>query len=196
MIQNIIKNYSENIKLSLMIRHGDRDKIPHGSFGNEVMLNEKGKLNSLKFGESIKQLNVNKILSSPVGRCVQTAEYIRKGYGRNIEIIETSALGNPGLHICDPIVAEDFFLKSGFDEVYERFTREIDIPGIANRFDLNSNMTNFITKESDKNGITIFITHDMIIAMYHYSLNKTIYTKQDWVNYLAGLILKNGNCEE
>lgn len=80
MIQETLNHYSETSKLSLLIRHGDRDKIPQGSFGNEILLNEKGKQNSIKFGESIKEMKVNKILTSPVDRCIQTAEYIAKGY--------------------------------------------------------------------------------------------------------------------
>jgi hypothetical protein len=52
--------YSESNKLSLLIRHADRDKIPAGSFGNEVMLNEAGKINALNFGETLSDLKINK----------------------------------------------------------------------------------------------------------------------------------------
>ena len=92
MKQEIIKHYSDENRLSLLIRHADRDQIPEGSFGNEVLLNETGKENSLKFGESLSELKVNRIFTSPVGRCVQTAEQISKGYGKSIDIIETTAL--------------------------------------------------------------------------------------------------------
>ena len=40
-----------NEKISLLLRHADRDDIPQGSFGNEVLLNEKGKQNARSFGE-------------------------------------------------------------------------------------------------------------------------------------------------
>jgi hypothetical protein len=36
----------------------------------------------------------------------------------------------------------------------------------------------------------------MIIAMYHYCLNKMIYTPENWVNYLSGITLKNGGYEK
>ncbi|GHT45132.1 hypothetical protein AGMMS49965_21820 [Bacteroidia bacterium] len=99
MVEQIQKHYSESNKLSLLIRHADRNKIPSGSFGNEVMLNETGKANALKFGEALSDLKINKIMTSPIGRCVQTAEFIAKGYGQAIDIIETKALGAPGLRI-------------------------------------------------------------------------------------------------
>lgn len=53
MLTQIQKQYSESDKLSLLIRHADRDKIPTGSFGNEVMLNETGKANALKSALSV-----------------------------------------------------------------------------------------------------------------------------------------------
>jgi broad specificity phosphatase PhoE len=196
MIKETIKHYSEKSKLSLLIRHGDRDKIPSGSFGNEILLNEKGIQNSLKFGESLASMKINKILTSPVGRCVQTAEFIAQGYGKSIEIIETTALGAPGLHINDGKVAGEFYLNVGFDEMYRRYLNEIEIPGIPPANEINQSITKFISENSIQNGLTIFVTHDMLIAFYHFSLNKTIYSKENWVKYLSGLILKNGNYEE
>ena len=196
MIQEIFKHYSENNKLSLLIRHGDREKIPKGSFGNEVLLNEIGIQNSLKVGESISEFKVNRIFTSPVGRCVQTAEQIAKGHGSDIDIIETTALGAPGLHISDEKAVGELFLKYGFDELYKRFTLEMEIPGIPSISELNKSITAFLTENSNQNGITIFVTHDMLIAFYHFSINKTIYTKENWIKYLSGLILKDGKYEK
>lgn len=196
MIQDVLRYYSEDCKISLLVRHGDRDQIPQGSFGNEILLNEKGKHNSLKFGENISHLKVNKILTSPVGRCVQTAEYIAKGYGSNIEIIKTTALGAPGLHICDEKVAGEFYLKYGFTEMYKRFLDEVEIPGIPSITKLNQSISNFLNEQTNQKGVTIFVTHDMLIAFYHYSINKTIYTKKNWINYLTGLLFKNGKHEK
>lgn len=196
MIKETLKHYSASDKLSLLIRHSDRDKIPRGTFGNEILLNEKGKQNSLKFGESIAGLRLNKILTSPIKRCIQTAELIAKGYGKEIEIIETKALGDPGLHITDEKTAGQFFLHYGFDEMYNRFVNEIEIPGVLNASEFNRSFTNHLVENTTENGLTIFVTHDMLIAFYHYSLNKSIYKKENWIKYLSGLLLKNGKYEE
>lgn len=196
MIKETLKHYSEKSKLSLLIRHGDRDKIPSGSFGNEILLNEKGIQNALKFGESLASMKINKILTSPVGRCVQTAECIAQGYGKSIEIIETTALGDPGLHIIDEKIAGEFFLHNGFDEMYSRFVNEIEIPGVPKASEFNRSFTNHLVENTNQNGLTIFVTHDMLIAFYHFSLNKTIYTKDNWIKFLSGLLLKNGKYEK
>jgi broad specificity phosphatase PhoE len=196
MKQEIMKHYSDEHRLSLLIRHADRDQIPEGSFGNEVLLNETGKENSLKFGESLSELKVNRIFTSPVGRCVQTSEQISKGYGKSIEIIETTALGNPGIPIFDDKLAGEYYLQHGGIGMYQHFTEGKNISGVLPIEEMKISMTNFIDKNTTKNGLTLFVSHDMIIAMYHYCLNKMIYTQENWVNYLSGIILKNGRYEK
>ncbi len=185
-----------NEKISLLLRHADRDDIPQGSFGNEVLLNEKGKLNAQRFGEQLIERKINRIFTSPVGRCVQTAEFISKGYGSSIEIIETTSLGAPGLHIKDEKIAGEFYLKYGFDEMYKRFMNGEEIPGMPNINELNYRITNFIKENSTENGTTVFITHDMLIAFYHFSINKKIYSKENWINYMTGLTFINGQIYE
>lgn len=183
-------------KISLLIRHSDRDDIPKGSFGNEVLLNAKGKKNAELFGSGLSDRKINKILTSPVGRCVQTAEFIAKGYGNSIEIIETTSLGAPGLHIDDEKTAGAYYLEHGFDKMYEQFMRGEPIPGMPDKTDLYNRMTNFIQDNSTEEGTTIYITHDMLIAFYHYSINNKIYTKENWINYLTGITFKNGIYQE
>jgi broad specificity phosphatase PhoE len=196
MIQEVLKQYSDEQRLSLLIRHGDRDHIPEGSFGNEVQLNEKGKYNSLKFGESLAELKVNRIFTSPVGRCVQTAEQISKGYGNSIDIIETTALGDPGIPIFDDKLAGEYYLQHGGFGMYQHFTQGKKISGVLPIEEIKISMTDFINKNTTENGLTLFVSHDMIIAMYHYCLNKMIYTPENWVNYLSGITLKNGEYEK
>jgi broad specificity phosphatase PhoE len=184
-----IKQYPANSKLALLLRHADRDRIPTGTFGNEVLLNEKGVANSLHFGSELIDYKINKIYTSPIQRCFQTAEFIADGYRKKIEIIPTKSLGDPGLHILDEKIAGNFFIKHGFDEMYERFISGIEIPGVLRAKEFRIEMSRFIKEHSRENGLTLFITHDMLIAFYHFSIDKTIYTKDNWVNYLSGLII-------
>ena len=196
MIYPIIKQYSIDNKYALLIRHADRDLIPQGSYGNEILLNDKGKQNALSFGESIAKLKVNKILTSPVTRCIQTSEFIAQGYGKNIEIIQTTALGNPGLHISDAKIAGEFYLEHGVHEILTRVRKNEPVPGITDLKHFLIMITDFLKQNTEENGITIFITHDFLIAMYHFCLNGTVYTDKSWVDYLSGLTIKNGKYEK
>lgn len=179
-----------------MLRHADRDEIPQGSFGNEILLNEQGKQNAESYGENLAKRKINRIFTSPVERCVQTAKFLTKGYGRNIEIIGTTALGVPELHITDEQIAGEFYLQYGFDEMYKRFIQGKEIPGIPYINELNNRITNFINENTTANGTTIFITHDMLIAFYHFSINKKVYTMDNWINYMTGLTFINGQIDE
>lgn len=187
---------NSNDKISLLIRHSDRDEIPKGSFGNEILLNEQGKKNAEMLGQSLSDRKVNKIMTSPVARCVQTAEFISKGYGNSIEIIETSALGSPGLHIDDEKIAGEYYLEHGFDKMYNRFMLGETLPGMPDKNELYNRMTKFIRDNSIQDGTTLYITHDMLIAFYHFSINKKVYTKDNWVEYLTGITFRNGIYQE
>ena len=191
-----IKKYPLDSKLSLLIRHGDREQIPKGEFGNDVLLNEKGKQNSLAFGEALKNYSINKIFTSPIPRCIQTAKYISKGFGKDLEIISTKCLGNPGLHIADEKIAGEFFLNFGFDEMYKRFINEEAIPGVPDSKNFSILMTNFLNTNTTEKGLTVFVTHDSLIAFYDFCLRKNIYTKNNWVKYLGGVIIKSDSDEK
>lgn len=186
---NEIQRHNADSKLALIIRHADRDKIPDGSFGNEIMLNQKGTENSFKFGEQLRNHKINCIYTSPVPRCVQTAHFLKEGYGQELPFYTTKALGDPGLHISDATLAGEFFLKHTLDEMYRRFIANEATPGVPDAISFEKEMSSFIKDKTKENGLTIFITHDSLIAFYHYCLNKKIYTKDNWVKYLNGILI-------
>lgn len=113
------------------------NSLQSGEKGRSILLTDAGKRNAIKFGENLSAFKVNKIITTPVERCIQTAECIVDGYGQKVVIEPSNVFG--GLHVKDWKIANDF-----------------------------------------------------LIAFYHYSLDKTIYTWENWVNYLSGLILNNG----
>jgi broad specificity phosphatase PhoE len=185
-----IKKHPTHSKLALLLRHGDREQIPQGEFGNEILLNEKGKQNSLAFGEALREFPIKRILSSPIPRCIQTAELIVEGFGNSIEIVSTKSLGDPGLHTADEKVAGEFYLAHGFHEILRRFMRNEPVPGVPDLKHFSNIMTEFLNQNTKENGLTIFVTHDSLIAMYHFCLNGTVYTIDNWIDYLEGLVYK------
>lgn len=183
-----IKNIDPQIRTAVIIRHGDRDLIPIGEFGNEIPINETGKKNAIDFGRSMQNVQINHIFSSPIQRCVQTANCIVQGNNNEIPITETKSLGDPGLHIDEEIVAGKFYMEYGFEEMYRRFCADEDIPGVPSQSEFKNRMDLFIEMNTKKEGITIFITHDSIIAFYDYCLTGKIYSKENWIPYLTGIV--------
>jgi len=194
MLETLLQPYSENDKISLLIRHSNRYDIQRGTDGMKALLTEQGKTNASLFGEKLSKYRINKIITTSVERCIETAEYIVKGYGKNIEITPSDTFG--GLHVTDRQLANDFINTHGYDEWYRNILADIPTPGICGTDRYKELMTDFFVKNTDNPGTTIFISHDFLIAFYHYALNRTVYTMfSDWVSYLSGLVFKNGQAE-
>jgi broad specificity phosphatase PhoE len=193
-LETLLQPYSENDKISLLIRHSNRYDIQSDTNGIDVLLTEEGKINASHLGEKLSKYRINKIITTPVKRCIETAEYIAKGYGKNIQITPSDTFGS--LHITNWQLANEFFNTRGYEKWYRNIVADTPTQGICNSNQYKQLMTNFIVENTDSTGITIFVSHDFLIAFYHYALNRTIYTMfSDWVNYLSGLIFKNGQTE-
>lgn len=176
--------------LSVVIRHADRDKIPADEFGNEVLLNEKGVENALKLGKELQGEKIAKIYTSPILRCVQTASKIEEGYGGDVEIILSRALGDPGLHINDAELAGKAYLEHGFFRLYEMYMNNGVIEGVPSQKQIKDNMQKFLEEKTEEKGVTLFITHDSVIAFFLYAYDQTRFSKANWVDFLDGFCLE------
>ncbi|MDR0613599.1 MAG: histidine phosphatase family protein [Dysgonamonadaceae bacterium] len=108
MIQEELQKFSKEDRISLLIRHSDRYEIPDGDEGRSILLTDTGKRNAIKFGENLSAFKVNKIITTPVERCIQTAECIVDGYGQKVVIEPSNVFG--GLHVNDWKIANDFLI--------------------------------------------------------------------------------------
>jgi len=187
-----IQPHLYNSKVSLLIRHSDRHDIAPNTSGNDALLTEQGKRNALEFGKKLSDYKINTIITTHIQRCIQTAEYIAEGYGKPLGIEPSKTFA--GLHINDWETAKKYLKKpNGYEDWYRNVINDKSFPGICEASEYSEIMTGFITSQTKEKGLTIFISHDFVIAYYHYALNKTTYTMfSDWVNYLSGLILIDG----
>jgi len=184
-----LDKFEKNKKIALLIRHADRNKIPEGSFGDEVELNTKGKQNAFQFGEQLIDYKINKVFSSPVKRCVQTGKQIVKAYKQSVDIEVNNLLGEPGAFIENPQEVGEYFLKFGYEKMYHDYVSGIKIPGIRGRdgFEI---LYQFIKENTINEGITIFVTHDIVIANFDFHFSGKIYSKENWILFLGGLVLE------
>ncbi len=174
-------------KNALIIRHADRDKIPNGEFGGEIMLNKKGEKNALVFGGKFKKQSINKIFTSPIGRCVQTAELIKKGAEQNVEIISTEILGAPGVFVHNEKLAGKFFVEANLETIYNMIINDISIPGMRDLKTACQMLEKFVTENTDENKLTIYVTHDYFIAFLEYYYYKKTYENKILVDFLGGI---------
>jgi broad specificity phosphatase PhoE len=173
-----------------LIRHADRDPIPEGSFGDEVPLNPRGVENAIALGVRLQNIPIPKIYTSPVKRCIQTAECICKGYGRTIAIIPSNELGDPGMHISNAEIAGQHFLQRGILSILKDYSVGITCPGFESHEALKTKALSHFRSCLSNEGLTLFISHDSFIYMYDFVTNEKIYTEENWINYLNGPIVE------
>lgn len=179
-------------RAAVLLRHGERDEIPMGSFGTEILLSEDGIKDSISFGKKISDLEIVHIYSSPIARCVQTAGYIKMGLAtkrQDIQITEEAQLGTPGFHIANADIAGKEYLEYGCSGVFERFSQGEKIPGIASVESLKREAMQWINAKTSKNGVTLFVTHDALIAHFAFANGIYTYSKENWINFLDGIII-------
>ena len=182
-----INEVSNANSYAFLLRHGRRDNIPAGEFGDEIELNDAGIRESLLFGNSISNLEIRKIFVSPIKRCIQTGELINSELRVKVPVIVSDILGNPGPYVYpNSSEAGKNYLKLGGEKLYQSIIDGETIPGFRNLKDGSDRLSNFINNESEGNGINLFISHDLIIAWYTLYMFNHKYTFNNWVGYLVG----------
>ncbi len=189
-----IKDCSQK-KLALLIRHGERGSIPDNEFGDEVALTDCGMRSSAELGRQLAPYNVRRIYTSPIHRCVQTAQQIQSALGYPVEIVLTHELGAPGFHISDAQSAGKAFLQQSAREVYERFVRGEQVDGLASVESLSTRAIDYIRTKTEQVGLTLFVTHDSLIAHFAFANQLKDY-RHEWVNFLDGCIVECGSEED
>lgn len=174
-------------KNALIIRHAERFKIEEGQQGDDVNLTPFGFKTALEYGEYMQKFNVNKIYTSPVKRCVDTAKQISKGYNNSIVQVEQSSfLGSPSAYIKDENIAFKHMNDVSFYEGYLKLIKGENRPGFYSLSEGSTRLDNFFKLSTNKKGITLFITHDIIIAFFIFYKTQQIMSDENWINFLDG----------
>ena len=107
-------------RVYLLVRHGERNHITpkDPDYGAHVGLTERGREQALGLGRFVRAggetLADVCFFSSPVGRCVETAEYIGKGCG--VENPEVEKLDCLAEYFVQNYAAYEAVLRAGFYE--------------------------------------------------------------------------------
>jgi len=216
---DFFKTVKDDERVFFLVRHGERDHIKpndpdHGAF---VDLTDRGREQALNLGKAIAagmgnvhslRLSDVSFFSSPVGRCMQTAEYIGRGIHLESTPNASSCQGISGSHQlyvpyvepCQPLA--EFFVehydaymethKTGF---YQGICRWLDgtaaDPNYIDPayFPLASRSEEMLQLMLEKGcaRINIFATHDawIVPCLAHFCGLK--FSPQRWMNFLTGM---------
>ncbi|MDN3506740.1 MAG: histidine phosphatase family protein [Simkaniaceae bacterium] len=182
---------SQPKKSLLLLRHGHREKTPKNSFGNELPLTLEGKQRAFSLGQTIRDLKIGECHTSPLLRCVQTAEKILEGSNQKIEIKNSKILGDPGPFISDPVEAGPLFLETPLESIAQAIVDNQKLPGMRT---LEEGSHLFVRHVLQVGKLPcIMISHDIIISLLCCFFFKSHNAQKFMPNYLEGLSITREN---
>ena len=176
---------------ALVLRHAEREAIPPGSYGNDVPLTERGAASASRLGEALLLRAPATIRTSPLHRCVQTAEAIISGADW-ISVAEPDRrLGDPGAFVTAPELAGPALLALGPEGMAElQLAREEPPPGMRATGQGVELLLDLVTSQLAARGlVSLFVTHDLVLAVLVGSLYGLNIAQFDWPEYLDALVL-------
>ena len=186
-----LKIAPEQADISLILRHAQRDVFQVGALGTEVPLTASGVSSAEKLGEMLPASRTVNAVSSPVPRCVQTAEAILRGAGRDGNLVLDHRLGDPGPFVVDPEACGRLFLELPVSEVVRRQLSDAQPPtGMRPTSEGVDILLGLATEHLDWQGrLSIYVTHDAILAVLVAHLYRLPVQEAGWPGYLDGLLL-------
>ncbi len=156
--------------------------------GNSVHaeLTDKGLNDAFVYGKYLNSNNIkiDRIVSSPINRCVQTAKRIVEGYGTFLTIEESTLLGNPGTYINNGDDAMKIFNEHSLVDIINMQLSKQELYGFNNIDEATQNLLSYMKKKGDN---VLYISHDAIITPFiHYIENIDSIEANDIVDYLCG----------
>lgn len=181
------------MKTLLIIRHAERPTIQDGTVGNELSLTSNGVHETKRLAKSLPR-EILSIESSPILRCIQTAELIAEHHELPLTSIgRSNLLGDPGFIIEDAELAWTNWVEKGAEAVNEHLLSGNSVwPGFRDLDEAVAQMRRSIEAmltESD-DGVHVWVTHDTIVATLASRLQKTPLTLKEWPDYLGGLTIQ------
>ena len=191
-----------NSKVYLLLRHAERNHITpqDKDFGAHVGLTDRGRSQAVLLGKMIPAIGDAVYFSSPVGRCIETAECIAEGrklagYG-NIAVPGIASVAADNVNVSPLDALGDFFVRDV--PAYEQTLREGFYEGICKWLDVGvhdafcplherAEQMREMMFEKASSRFNIFVTHDawVVPCLSHFCNMK--FTPKCWMNFLTGL---------
>ena len=179
-----------------IIRHAEKLIKTKNKAENSIILTEKGKKNAKDFGREFLTLynDLSFIKTSPIKRCVKTAELVLQGANKNLEIILSNNLGDPGVFVIDNNLASELFKNNSCEKIVQYQIERKNLDGMRDiksgvRILLEEILSNL--KNIGERGI--YITHDAILVPFISYLTGDLDPSTNWIDYLEGIYIWTQN---
>lgn len=177
--------------VALVLRHAEREEITSGAFGNDVSLTRRGRNSARRLGMGLSSRTAGVVKSSPLPRCMQTADAVIAGAGWKNGAMPDQLLGDPGPFVAEPELAGRLFLDIGTETVVRRQLAD-DRPPSGMRS--TSAGAKLLLRElaaalNGPNSASVFVTHDAVLAALAGHLYGLPADGFHWPGYLDALVM-------
>ena len=181
----------EDVDVSLVIRHAEREEIPAGTYGYDVILTDHGRRTAKQLGTTMSEKRMMTVISSPVPRCVHTAQQILHGAGSSSGVVTDRRLGDSGAFMIDPEIAGPLFLEVSIPEIARRQLQDdAPPPGMRPTNEGVSILLDLVASYLNSNGqLNVFVAHDVILGVLVGSIFRLSVEQVGWPAFLEGLLL-------
>lgn len=173
--------------VALLLRHSVREDLPPGDLGYGHPITPLGARLAGEFGALLRGRLLT-LHSSPLQRCLHTAEQLRAVSESRLPIVEDRMLGDPGAYVLDKQIAADNWLRLGSEGIMARLVEaDGSLPGTrlpdegAHRL-----VRHMLDTAGTRPGLHVFVSHDILVAITAARFVGAPTETDRWPRYLEG----------
>lgn len=177
----------------VLLRHSIRDELPPDGIGYTLPITEEGKQQGASLGQILGK-RLKTLHSSPLTRCMETAEALNQGAELMLPISEDRLLGDPGAFVLDGELAWTNWERIGSRGVMRHLVKEDDaLPGMARPGEAAHHLvSHMLTIADERLGVHVFVTHDTLVMATAARLLGKPLTQESYPDYLEGVLFWQG----
>ena len=194
-IKQVLESISKDLPTVFIIRHAKRFSTANIEEDFKCTLTPEGRGDAKQLGEIFANNvgQINKIVSSPVGRCIETASNIAKESASNIEVEQRQDLERA--YAFEPTVAIEHFKQFPVRTVIKKLFLGESLEGIRSTDEGTILLLkNILMDLTGGKKTSLYVSHDSVLAMFFATLTGVpIYDHEElWFTYLDGVCLQLG----
>ena len=190
-----VKLLPENQRLILFTRHSLRERSDGNGFASyQLPLTPKGRVLAKSWGRWLHEhlpysLDVDSI-SSPIARCVDTAQLMQEGAGLQRSITHQSLLVEPGSLVTEPEIAGEIFKEIGVLNFINRFLQG-NLEGTKNAHQGGLDILSLFYQHQPQAGhLMLAVSHDTLLSAFLAVMFDVVEIDwNDWPKMMEGVFL-------
>jgi broad specificity phosphatase PhoE len=176
--------------VKLVVRHAERPLFKTAKAPNDVSITIGGKSEAERLGRLLGHhgLIINRCASSPVHRCVQTAELIAHGNQFRGKVDTSPCLGGSELFNDDEEALMATFDTLTIEEIIDMQLEGEKVPGMRAMEEALRIFLGHVLSEKDKD-FEVFVSHDLFVCQAVHYLTGTKFRPERCTRFLEGFFI-------